>query len=57
MSGEKKRMVEVGGRRKSRRSEELCSTDTVKKADRNQHRLSEEVAIYLIPLVIKRQIL
>lgn len=40
MSGEKKRMVEVGGRRKSRRSEELCSTDTVKKADRKPPRSS-----------------
>lgn len=38
--GEKKRMVEVGGSRKSRRSEEMCSMDTVKKADRKPPRSS-----------------
>lgn len=33
-------MVEVGGSRKSRRSEEMCSMDTVKKADRKPPRSS-----------------
>ena len=33
-------MVEVGGSRKSQRSEETCSMDAVKKADRKPHRSS-----------------
>ena len=40
MSGEKKKTVEVGGSRKSQRSEEMCSMDVVKKADRKPHRSS-----------------